>query len=244
VATFGGNAFDQSPIKSGTGYIYVPRALVEDYKVATNWSAYASQFRAIEDYTTDGTVDGLFCEIAIVNFLQGVTSSNPTMTAPGSYETTLTSFDGSAFTVSVTMGGVDITSSAYDDGKINIPTVTGEVVITAKSETPIFKTIVPLNGLEEGELPKLKFNVMAGETYRIVYYLTKRSGYLYDARGCGSGYRIADFETGSIQSVDLTVSANGYIVISDYNQGSAASGALAQTASDRLYGKYVWIYKL
>ena len=32
------------------GYIYVPRALVDSYKSATNWSAYATQFRAIEDY--------------------------------------------------------------------------------------------------------------------------------------------------------------------------------------------------
>lgn len=40
------------------GYIYVPRALVNDYKVATNWSVYASQFRALEDYTVDSTITG------------------------------------------------------------------------------------------------------------------------------------------------------------------------------------------
>lgn len=33
-----------------TGYIYVPRALVDSYKAATNWSTYADQIRAIEDY--------------------------------------------------------------------------------------------------------------------------------------------------------------------------------------------------
>ena len=32
------------------GYIYVPAALVDSYKSATNWANYASQFRAIEDY--------------------------------------------------------------------------------------------------------------------------------------------------------------------------------------------------
>lgn len=31
-------------------YIYVPKALVEDYKVATNWAVAADYFRAIEDY--------------------------------------------------------------------------------------------------------------------------------------------------------------------------------------------------
>ena len=44
------NAFDSTPIASGTGYIYVPRTLINTYKTANNWSNYATQFRAIEDY--------------------------------------------------------------------------------------------------------------------------------------------------------------------------------------------------
>ena len=52
------NAFKNTPIKSGTGYIYVPRALVDTYKAASNWSTYANQFRALEDYTVDGTISG------------------------------------------------------------------------------------------------------------------------------------------------------------------------------------------
>ena len=36
--------------EEGTGYIYVPRALLNSYKTATNWSNFANQFRAIEDY--------------------------------------------------------------------------------------------------------------------------------------------------------------------------------------------------
>lgn len=44
------NAFLNSPIVKGTGYIYVPAALVDSYKAATNWSTYADQIRAIEDY--------------------------------------------------------------------------------------------------------------------------------------------------------------------------------------------------
>ena len=43
-------AFNNTPIKTGTGYIYVPAAMVDAYKSATNWSAYADQIRAIEDY--------------------------------------------------------------------------------------------------------------------------------------------------------------------------------------------------
>lgn len=44
------NALKDTPIENGTGYVYVPSALIEQYKVATNWKTYASQFRAIEDY--------------------------------------------------------------------------------------------------------------------------------------------------------------------------------------------------
>ena len=50
--------FNRSAIANGTGYIYVPRALVDTYKSATNWSTYATQFRALEDYTVDGTITG------------------------------------------------------------------------------------------------------------------------------------------------------------------------------------------
>ena len=52
VCTLGSaNAFTCTAISNGTGYIYVPRALVDSYKAATNWSTYASQIRAIEDYS-------------------------------------------------------------------------------------------------------------------------------------------------------------------------------------------------
>ena len=44
------SAFTRTPIADGTGYIYVPKALVAEYKTATNWAVYAAQFRAIEDY--------------------------------------------------------------------------------------------------------------------------------------------------------------------------------------------------
>jgi hypothetical protein len=44
------NALTDTAIENGTGYVYVPKGLIETYKTATNWSTFASQFRAIEDY--------------------------------------------------------------------------------------------------------------------------------------------------------------------------------------------------
>ena len=44
------DAFTGTPIASGTGYIYVPSSLKNQYVSATNWSTYGDQIRAIEDY--------------------------------------------------------------------------------------------------------------------------------------------------------------------------------------------------
>lgn len=52
------NAFLGSWIANGKGYIYIPAALKDTYASATNWSKYATQFRALEDYTVDGTITG------------------------------------------------------------------------------------------------------------------------------------------------------------------------------------------
>ena len=58
VCTLSKNVFVSTPISSGTGYIYVPSSLIEQYKAKTNWSTYAAQFRALENYTVDGTITG------------------------------------------------------------------------------------------------------------------------------------------------------------------------------------------
>lgn len=44
------DSLKNSGIAKGTGFVYVPSALVEGYKSATNWSSCAAQIRAIEDY--------------------------------------------------------------------------------------------------------------------------------------------------------------------------------------------------
>jgi hypothetical protein len=51
-------AFYWSSLYNGTGYVYCPAARLAEYQQATNWSTYAAQFRALEDYTVDGTIWG------------------------------------------------------------------------------------------------------------------------------------------------------------------------------------------
>lgn len=59
------NVLTNTKIAAGTGYIYVPSTMVASYKSASNWSTYADQIRAIEDYTVDGTITGALDESKI-----------------------------------------------------------------------------------------------------------------------------------------------------------------------------------
>lgn len=45
-----GTFLNNTPIKNGIGWIYVPSDLVDTYKSATNWSAYADQIVSIDEY--------------------------------------------------------------------------------------------------------------------------------------------------------------------------------------------------
>ena len=60
-----GSGFTSSPftgLDGLVGYCYVPRTLISEYQQATNWSALYEAgtciFRALEDYTIDGTTKG------------------------------------------------------------------------------------------------------------------------------------------------------------------------------------------
>ena len=46
---YASNAFNGTPIKSGTGSIYVPASLVDAYKSASNWSSFSSQIFPISE---------------------------------------------------------------------------------------------------------------------------------------------------------------------------------------------------
>lgn len=78
---------------------------------------------------------------SITRNLSGVNSSNTsnTITEGNSYTTTLSLVSGyQNMSVSVTMGGTDITSSALNDNIVSIVNVTGNIVITASA------TLIPV----------------------------------------------------------------------------------------------------
>lgn len=75
---------------------------------------------------------------SVKNTLTNCSNSNGTTTVVkgGSYSATISANSGYNLTsVKVTMGGTDITSSVYSNGKITISNVTGNIVITAVAES-------------------------------------------------------------------------------------------------------------
>lgn len=106
-------------------YIYVKDEFVEQYKTATNWVSYASKIKPMSEYWPHHKVTS--------NLLR-VTSTNEDTAARKTYTATLASSNGAEIEeLVITMGGIDITAEAYADGVINIPEVTGDIVITASA---------------------------------------------------------------------------------------------------------------
>lgn len=89
---------------------------------------------------------------AISNELINCTSSNSATSAKenATYSATLTANDGYTLTggtVTITMGGVDITATAYADGVISIAAVTGDVEIFASAIAVQAEAALPEDGL-------------------------------------------------------------------------------------------------
>ena len=77
--------------------------------------------------------------------LSNCTSSNNStfVYENGSYSAVITPIDGATISsATVTMGGVDITSSAYANGVINVANVTGDLVITVSASVPLWTETV------------------------------------------------------------------------------------------------------
>lgn len=91
---------------------------------------------------------------SIASKLTRVTSDNDALSIEAGkvYSATLTPDEGCEFkSVTVTMGGKDITATAYKNGTITISAVTGNVVITAKAQQrPNFTNLVPLSLNKDG----------------------------------------------------------------------------------------------
>ena len=120
----------------------------------------------------------------ITNNLTNVTNSNSiaTIEEGSSYSATLSPSDGYEMaTVTVTMGGSDVTSSVYSNGNINITNVTGNIVITAtatESSTEVTSYTITKN-LTNVTINNSLSSINEGASYSAT--LTANSGYVLEA---------------------------------------------------------------
>lgn len=138
----------------------------------TNGSAYTANLTAaisnniaIKDVTvTMGGVDITSSVVTLTAYTPTTThsisnvlthvanSNNASVIADGSsYSATLTpDTDYTLDTVTITMGGVDITSTVYSSGVISIPSVTGNVIITATATQAQQINQIPISTESDG----------------------------------------------------------------------------------------------
>lgn len=87
--------------------------------------------------TCSVTVSGIATHYTITNNLTNCTNSNSATIVEenSNYSATISALDGyTLVTTIITMGGTDITSTAYSNGTITITNVTGNIIITATAE--------------------------------------------------------------------------------------------------------------
>lgn len=134
----------------------------------------------------DGTPDIINVTVpsyTITNTLTNVTNSNASSSIQQyqTYSAKLSTSIGFAITaVTVTMGGVDITATAYADGTVSIPSVTGNIVITATATEIVRENLMTMN---DGKINK-RFNATNAESNINGYFVTDYFAY------SGGGLRI------------------------------------------------------
>lgn len=119
---------------------------------------------------------GELLRYTVTNALTHVTTSNPATSAAedSTYTATLSGESGYGIgTVTVTMGGEDITAEAYADGNIAIAKVTGDIVITAAgiARTPapyisLSGSTLTIDDPTSGELAEALYKIYFGTELR------------------------------------------------------------------------------
>ena len=107
------------------------RGLIANLLNLGNYSIEYNEVSDTLDFIYKGTITST--TYTVTNNLTNSTTSNAAVSIEegSAYSATITANSGYTLnTVSITMGGADITSSAYSNGVINISNVTGNIVIT------------------------------------------------------------------------------------------------------------------
>ena len=178
----------------------------------------------------------------VTNNLSNATNSNgtATVTAGASYSGSITANNGYELnTVIVTMGGVDITATAYSNGTISISEVTGDIVITVTTTQivvpPAYTNLVPTSKDSSG-------NIYNGKGYKEDYRLSSGGGESALSGAVVSGF--IPYNQEIIRSWGSTASTAGttgnYVMFYDasYNKVFGVDGVADGVTYEALNGKY------
>lgn len=159
--------------------------------------------------------------------LTGVTGSNPatSIVDGGAYSNTITPNSGYTIdTVLVTMGGSDITATAYDNGVITIPAVTGNVSITVTASKPqVNRLPLALDTDKESIYPTVSHSALSTVGYAAGYRLSSAGTESASASNFVTGFipmtkgQTMTFEGIELPATNYTGYNTCYITVYDAN---------------------------
>jgi hypothetical protein len=168
------------------------------------------------------------------NLTNCINNNNATQAVQGgSYSATITANSGYELSsITVTMGGVNISSSAVSGSNITIANVTDNIVITAIAEEIV---VEPTNLLPQAIFNTSEDPVNSDKGYVSGYKISNSSGGLSQVTGCySSGYiEVGINDTVTIKNITLRSdgNANNIVLYSNTNKASKIIGMPGPTGA-------------
>lgn len=196
-----------------------------------------AKINAFRSAMIDGTPDIISVTVpsyTIANTLTHVTTSNAATSIDQyqSYAATLTADTGYAITaVSITMGGVDA-SQYYSNGTINIPSVTGNISITAIATEVIRENLLTM---DDGKINK-RFNATNTESSVNGYFITDYFAYAGGGLRIVKGYSNASSMASSNHYGNVRIGfygADKSFILAAYISDTDATGSQAYYSFDK-----------
>lgn len=163
----------------------------------------------------------------ITNNLTDVNTSSAVISVASgdAYEADLTASDGYAISaVTVTMGGVDITVSAYTDGHISISQVTGDIIITATAVKTGYTNQIPVSTDADGN----PYNNGLG--YKTGTRLNSSSNEVAISGMCCTGFIPLSGEAGDVIRIkNVTYAGTAAVYLICFNHNGTASKTYTQS---------------
>ena len=154
--------------------------------VAYCWN-YGAGYNRVVPFRYESSV------FVVNNILTSVINSNSTQTVMEgeAYTATLTPIDGYLLdTIIITMGGTDITATAYSNGVVTIDNVTGNISITAVAVKDGYTNLIDTVGYTDGyRLSTSTGNLSELEGYTTTGLLTVTSGDVIRTKGVNFNYK-------------------------------------------------------